>query len=135
MGGRSGRLSGAGGLNEPHYPPQSSLAVALGCKCPRCGEGKLFRGLLAVRSACDTCGLDFSKVDSGDGPAVFVIFLVGPVVVGLALWLELAFEPPLWLHVVLWFPLTLALSLALIRPLKAFLIAQQYRHKIVQGFG
>lgn len=122
-------------MAEPHYPLQSSLTVALACKCPRCGQGKLYKGLLQIAGRCPVCDLDYSAVDTGDGPAVFVIFIVGPIVVGLALWLELTYEPQLWIHAVLWLPLTLGLSFALIRPLKAFLIAQQYRHKVISGFG
>lgn len=78
---------------------------------------------------CSACGLDLKAADSGDGPAVFVIFLVGPVVVGLALWVEVVFSPPYWVHMVLWGPAILAGSLALLRPFKATLIALQYRHR------
>lgn len=115
--------------DHDYYPPVPVLRAALKCRCPRCGEGRLFRGFLDVQDSCAACGLDYSRVDSGDGPAVFVIFLVGFVVVGLALWLELAHSPPIWLHLVLWIPLILVLSLGLLRPLKAGLIALQYRHK------
>lgn len=122
-------------MTQPWYPPVPVLTQALGCRCPRCGRGKLFQGLLTLRPGCTACGLDFAKVDTGDGPAVFVIFIVGPVVVGLALWFELRFAPPLWLHALLWFPLILGGSLLLIRPLKAFLIAQHYRHNVMEGPG
>ncbi len=114
------------------YPPVSPLAAGLKGRCPRCGEGRLFRGFLDVRDACPACGLDYSKVDSGDGPAVFVIFLVGFVVVALALWLEVAYTPPIWLHMALWLPLIVILSLGLLRPFKATLIALQYRNKASQ---
>ncbi len=105
------------------------------CRCPRCGEGSLFQGFLTVRPACERCGLDLAKVDSGDGPAVFIIMIAGFVVVGLALWTEVRFEPPIWVHMLLWFPLILILSLGMLRPFKATLIALQYRHKVIQGFG
>ncbi|MEQ8347156.1 MAG: DUF983 domain-containing protein [Sneathiellaceae bacterium] len=114
------------------YPPVSPLAAGLKGRCPRCGEGRLFRGFLDIRDACPACGLDYSKVDSGDGPAVFVIFLVGFVVVALALWLEVAYTPPIWLHMALWLPLIVILSLGLLRPFKATLIALQYRNKASQ---
>lgn len=114
------------------YPPVSLLKAGLKARCPRCGEGRLFRGFLDVQTRCPVCDLDYSRVDSGDGPAVFVILLVGLVVVGLALWLELAYTPPIWLHLVLWVPLILVLSLGLLRPMKATLIALQYRHKASQ---
>jgi len=111
------------------YPPLSPFSTGLRCRCPRCGEGKLFSGLLTVRPSCSACGLDFSKIDAGDGPAVFVILILGFIVVGLALWLELKYEPPFWLHMVLWTPLILGGSIGMLRPFKAILIALQYRHK------
>jgi uncharacterized protein (DUF983 family) len=85
-----------------------------------------------VRPACPACGLDYSRVDFGDGPAVFIIMFLGFVVVGLALWVEMTYEPPVWLHLLLWTPLILVGSLALLRPFKATLIALQYRHKASQ---
>jgi uncharacterized protein (DUF983 family) len=114
-------------------PPVSPFFAGLRCRCPRCGAGPLFRGFLTVADRCTACGLDLKAADSGDGPAVFVIFLVGPVVVGLALWVELVFAPPYWIHMVLWGPGILAGSLALLRPFKATLIALQYRHRAGEG--
>ncbi len=76
------------------FPPVPVARAALGCRCPRCGEGRLFAGLLTVRPACPSCGLDFSAEDAGDGPQVFVIFFLGLVVVGLAALVELKFAPP-----------------------------------------
>lgn len=111
------------------FPPLSPYATGLRCRCPRCGVGRLFSGLLTVAGRCDHCDLDLSAQDSGDGPAVFVIFIIGPIVTGLALWLELAFSPPIWLHMMLWTPLILAGAIALLRPFKAILIALQFRHK------
>ena len=111
------------------YPPLSPYATGLRCRCPRCGIGPLFDGLLTVSARCARCDLDLSAQDSGDGPAVFVIFIVGPIVVGLALWVEVTFVPPLWLHLVLWVPAIIGGSLLLLRPFKAILIALQYRHK------
>jgi len=119
---------------EPrHFPIVSAARAALGCRCPRCGEGHLFAGLLTVRPACLSCGLDFSAEDSGDGPAVFVIFFLGLVVVGLAALVEFAFAPPIWLHMVLWTPLTLGGAILLLRPFKAGLIALQYRHDLLHS--
>lgn len=109
-------------------PAVSPYYAGLRCRCPRCGVGPLFGGLLAVADRCTACGLDLKAADSGDGPAVFVIFLVGPIVVGLAFWVEFTFAPPYWVHMVLWGPAILAGSLALLRPFKATLIALQYRH-------
>lgn len=104
----------------------SALSAALGARCPRCGVGALFAGVLEVRPACDHCGLDLRAHDAGDGPAVFAIFLVGAVMVGAALWLETRVAPPLWLHAVIWTPTTLALSILVMRPIKAFLVAQAF---------
>lgn len=84
--------------------------------------------------ACSACGLDLAAQDSGDGPAVFVILVLGALVVGLALAVELIFAPPLWLHMVLWPPVILVGAVALLRPFKATLIAFQYRHKVA-GLG
>ena len=111
------------------HPEVSPFRAGLRCRCPRCATGPLFSGFLAVADRCTACGLDLQAADSGDGPAVFVIFLVGPVVVGLALWVEVVFAPPYWVHMVLWGPAILAGSLALLRPFKATLIALQYRHR------
>ena len=116
------------------YPPVSILKAGFLSRCPRCGCGRLFAGYLRVAEQCDSCALELGEHDSGDGPAVFVMFIVGAVVVALALWLELAHEPPYWLHVVLWAPSIIIGSLILLRPAKAILIALQYRHKAA-GFG
>jgi uncharacterized protein (DUF983 family) len=116
-------------LAEDWYPPVSPLAAGLGCKCPRCGRGRLFAGFLTVAAKCEACGLDLEKQDSGDGPAVFVILILGFIVVGLALWVELRYEPPFWVHAVLWGPFTLIGALLMLRPFKATLIAFQYRHR------
>lgn len=92
----------------------------------------MFKGFLDVRDRCPACGFDLGRADSGDGPAVFVIFVVGFIVVALALWTEVRFSPPYWLHVVLWLPLTVALTFGLLRPFKATLIALQFKHKATQ---
>jgi len=113
------------------FPAVSPLRAALGCRCPRCGEGKLFAGLLNVRRACEVCGLDLSAQDAGDGPAVFVILFLGLIVVGLAALVEIRFSPPMWVHLVLWTPLILGGAVAMLRPLKAGLIALQYRHHLL----
>jgi uncharacterized protein (DUF983 family) len=115
------------------YPPLPATATGMRGRCPRCGEGRLFSGLLTVQPRCQACGLDFAFVDSGDGPAVFVIMIVGFIVVGLALFVEFTFAPPYWVHALLWIPLVLILSIGLLRPLKGLLIAQQYRHRAEEG--
>ena len=112
-----------------HFPAVPPLRAALGCRCPRCGKGRLFSGLLSVRQACEVCGLDLSAQDAGDGPAVFAILLLGMLVVGLAALVEINFSPPIWVHLLLWAPLILIGAVAMLRPLKAGLIALQYRHR------
>lgn len=115
------------------YPTLSPFKAGITCRCPRCGKGRVFSGFLDVAPVCNHCGLDLAKVDTGDGPAVFIIMLVGFLVVGLALWVEVKFEPPYWVHFVLWVPTILIACFGLLRPFKATLIALQYRHKAHEG--
>jgi len=91
----------------------------------------LFTGLLTVRPSCPACGLDLSAEDAGDGPAVFVIFFLGLIVVGLAAIVEIKLSPPLWVHLVLWTPVILGGAILMLRPLKAGLIALQFRHNLL----
>jgi uncharacterized protein (DUF983 family) len=112
-------------------PAVSPIRAALGCRCPRCGRGRLFSGLLNVRGACEVCGLDLSAQDAGDGPAVFVILFLGLIVVGLAALVEIKFSPPIWIHLVLWTPFIIGGATLMLRPLKAGLIALQYRHHLL----
>lgn len=118
----------------PYSPaPVSPLSAGLRCRCPRCGRGRLFDGYLTTAPACEACGLDYKFIDAGDGPAVFVILIVGFLVVGAALVVEVKVRPPIWVHMSLWLPLILILSLGLLRPLKATLIALQYANKAREG--
>ncbi len=105
------------------------ILTGVRCRCPVCAEGPLFDGFLKVIDRCESCGADLSRADSGDGPAVFVMFIVGFIVVPLALALEVAVRPPVWLHMLLWLPLATILTLLLLRPFKAVLIALQFHHK------
>jgi len=113
--------------------PPPPISTGLRGRCPRCGRGRLFKGFLSLKPRCEVCGLEYAFADSGDGPAFFVMSIVGLVVVALAMWVEFAYEPPMWVHMALWLPLTVALSLALVRPLKGAMIALQYRHKAEEG--
>jgi len=119
--------------DEAHYPPVDPVSVGLRGRCPRCGEGALFDGLLTVKPECSACGLDYSFADAGDGPAVFVIMIIGFIVVGLALWLEVNYSPALWVHLLMWIPLSTVLTLGLLRALKGLMIALQYRNKAAEG--
>src|SRR4051812_5620986 len=113
------------------HPP--ALSTGLRGLCPRCGRGRLFNGFLTVRPKCEVCGLDFAFADSGDGPAFFVMSVVGILVCALALFVEFTYEPPIWLHLVLWSSLTIVLSLVLVRPAKGLMIALQYFHRAEEG--
>ena len=105
-------MSDTGGRPERAADPVK--AGVLG-RCPRCGEGKLFAGFLTVAPRCANCDLDYSFIDSGDGPAVFVILIVGFIVVGMALWVEVAYDPPLWVHAAVTLPLLILACVPIIR--------------------
>jgi uncharacterized protein (DUF983 family) len=124
---------GASLADEPPEESQerhaSLMKAALACRCPRCGQGPLFQGLLEVRDSCEACGLDLRQHDSGDGPAVFVVFVLGIIVVGLAFWVDVRFSPPLWVHAILWPLVTVPLAIVLMRPTKAALVALQYHNR------
>ncbi|TXN84591.1 DUF983 domain-containing protein [Methylobacterium sp. WL8] len=115
------------------YTPQAPISTGLRGRCPRCGEGHLFKGFLTVAPSCEACGLDYGMFDSGDGPAFFVMSIVGIFVVGLALWMEITYQPPMWVHGLVAGSLSVGLSLLLVRPLKGMLLALQYANKAEQG--
>jgi uncharacterized protein (DUF983 family) len=112
-----------------------ALRSALTCRCPRCGQGPLFTGPLTLTLAprCTRCDLDYAFMDSGDGPAVFAILILGFLVLGGALLVEFKLGPPVWVHVLLWGPVTFALAFLLLRLLKATLIALQFRNAAGEG--
>lgn len=111
------------------YPPVSPITAGLRCRCPRCGEGRLFTGYLTVVDKCERCGLRLADNDSGDGPAVFLIFIVGFLAVALAIWMEVRWEPAIWVHALVSGGFVIGLSLVLLRPAKAYVLALQYRHR------
>jgi uncharacterized protein (DUF983 family) len=111
----------------------SPLAAGVACTCPRCGKGKLFVNVLNLRDNCDVCGLDYKFIDTGDGPAVFAIFILGFLCVGGALIAEFVFGVPWWMHVLLWGILTPLIAVFLLRFLKATLIALQFNNKAEEG--
>ncbi|MBY8918171.1 DUF983 domain-containing protein [Nitratireductor sp. L1-7-SE] len=120
-------------VDQAIWPPVDPVRAGLGGRCPRCGEGRLFSGFLTVGHRCHNCGLDYGFADAGDGPAVFVILIIGFLVVGLALWMEVSLGPALWVHFLIWIPLALVLCLTALRLMKGLLIALQYRNKAEQG--
>jgi uncharacterized protein (DUF983 family) len=113
--------------------PPSPYVAGLSCRCPRCGKGKLFQGFLTLRPKCETCCLDYSFADAGDGPAVLIILIAGAVVVAAALIVEVLYQPPYWLHALLWGPLILVATLLPLRLMKSLLIALQFHHKAAEG--
>jgi len=111
----------------------TAAAVALRGLCPRCAARTLYRGLAGFTPKCRACGLDFAEFNVGDGPAAFLILIIGGLVTGLAIALDLVVEPPWWLHVALWAPLTAALVIGSLRLAKGLLLALEYRHRAREG--
>lgn len=109
----------------------SPFRAGLAGRCPRCGRGALFAGrwTLDLLPTCTDCGLSYKFIDTGDGPAVFVIMIMGFLMLGGALALEFTLHPPIWLHGLVWVPVTLFLAFGLLRPLKATLTALQYKNR------
>jgi len=120
-------------MNDQVSSPPPPIIRGLRGRCPRCGEGRLFQGFLKLRSCCERCGLDFNFADGGDGPAVFVILLGGAIVVCAALITEVVYQPPYWVHAMLWLPLILLVTLSPLRPIKGLMIALQYHHRAQEG--
>ncbi|KQM18315.1 DUF983 domain-containing protein [Novosphingobium sp. Leaf2] len=108
--------------------PGTASAALLGC-CPRCGERTLFSSLVTFSQRCRACDLDFERFNVGDGPAAFLTLIIGTLVAVMAIWLHLSLAPPWWVHVILWVPLSLGLTLAGLRVTKAWLLGIEYRRK------
>ena len=115
------------------WPPVDPVPAGLRGRCPRCGEGRLFSGFLTVGKNCENCGLDYSYADAGDGPAVFAILIIGFIMVGLALWTEVNLNPPLWVHFIVWLPLTVVLALTALRLIKGVLLTLQFARQAAEG--
>ena len=120
-------------MRHANDAPPSPYVTGVTGRCPRCGGGKLFDGFLELAPRCEACGLDYGFADAGDGPAVIVTLLAGFIVVGAALVVEVKYEPPMWLHLTIFLPLTLVVCLGLLRPLKGILVSLQYRNKAGLG--
>jgi uncharacterized protein (DUF983 family) len=111
----------------------SPALSALQGLCPRCGAKSLYQGLASFAPRCRACGLDYSGFNVGDGPAPFLIFIVGGLVVLLAIIVELKFSPPFWVHILLWLPLTVVLVIGLLRFAKGLLLILEYRNRAREG--
>ena len=110
---------------QTDHPVRSAMSG----HCPRCGKGKLFAGYLTLAKKCDHCDLDYGFADSADGPAVLVILVAGFLVVLMAVLVEVKYQPPYWVHAVLWLPLGILIPLAMLRPLKGAAVGMQYKHR------
>ena len=118
----------------PSLPAQPSVVqAALGGLCPRCGKPTLFAGLIRFADRCPACGLDFSRFNVGDGPAAFLTLILGTLVVIGAITLELTLHPPLWLHMLIWIPVTLAGVIWSLRLAKGALMSAEFRNAAREG--
>ena len=113
-------------------PPVPLWQAALRCRCPCCHKGRLYAGVLRLRPSCDVCGLGFADFDTGDGAASAVILVLGAVVMIGVFSVEFHFNPPAWVHAVLWPTVTIPAAILMMRPLKAALVTQQYRHRATE---
>ncbi len=109
------------------------IRAGLFCRCPNCGRGKLFAGFLKVADRCEACGFDFTRLNTGDGAAIFIMQIAGGIVVFGALFVMIAFNPPIWLLLLVTLPLVAALSVGLMRPGKGVMIGLQMRNKAGQS--
>lgn len=122
-------------MSDKDVPPAAAggaaflIKAALLGRCPRCGKGRLFSGLLTLRPVCGTCGLDLAAHDMGDGPAVAGIFIVGAAAVIAALVVDMKYQPPLWVHAVTWPALVIGLAVFVMRTAKAALLALNWKHR------
>ena len=116
-----------------YFPPLSPYSTGLSGKCPRCGQGDLFNGYLGLHTECGICNLDYAKADAGDGPAVFVIFIVGFFAVVLAIIARYAWYAPIWAAFLISSAAAIIMTLGLLRPLKGIMIALQFQHKAQEG--
>lgn len=114
-------------------PTDNPMKTGILGLCPRCQKGHLFEGFLKLAPSCDVCGLDFSFADPADGPAFFAMTIVAVPALGFALWLQITYEPPIWVHLLTTLPLTLGACMLLLRPLKGWLVCSQYFHKAQEG--
>lgn len=121
-------------MDAPAPSPTAGLVEAsvLG-RCPRCGERTLFASVLRFADRCRACGLDYGQFNVGDGPAAFLILIVGAVITTFAVLLELKVHPPFWVHILLWLPITALMVVILLRWSKAALLILEYRNRAREG--
>lgn len=119
--------------SDAEWAPLSPYSTGIRGRCPRCGQGHIFDGFLALRPSCEVCDLDYSFADPADGPAFFVICFACVPSVALAVWIEVVFQPAFWVHLLTSLPFMLLTCIPPLRPLKGWLVASQYFYKAEQG--
>ena len=119
-------------ISEPKGQPSITRA-ALFALCPRCASKGLFSGMTQFAEKCSSCGLNYTKFNVGDGPAAFLTLIIGALVATLAILVELKFEPPFWVHAVLWIPVTSGAVIWGLRAAKAWLLGAEFRRSAGQG--
>jgi uncharacterized protein (DUF983 family) len=119
-------------MEEPPQPGSPIRAALLGL-CPRCGARSLFAGIARFAPRCRACQLDFGAFNVGDGPAAFLTLIVGALVTGLAIAVELSMEPPFWVHILLWVPITSVAVAGSLRAAKGALLVSEYRNSAREG--
>lgn len=117
------------GTKHPERTIKETIGLGFAGRCPRCGQGRIFKGRLEIVDACPVCGLVLSEHDAGDGAVVPALLILGTVLVALAVWVEFKYEPAIWVHVVLWGPIGTLLTLWLLPRLKGIGVALQHKHR------
>jgi uncharacterized protein (DUF983 family) len=117
------------GTESAYEDGKAGLALLRGLhgRCPACGKGRLFRAFVKVADSCNVCGESFHHHRADDFPAYLTIVLVGHVVVPLTMYLEIAYAPSYWVHVAIWLPTVLVLSLGTLQPIKGLVVALQWQ--------
>ncbi|WP_349366383.1 MAG: DUF983 domain-containing protein [Nitratireductor rhodophyticola] len=119
--------------NAQYTPTDNPMLTGTLGRCPQCQQGHIFKGYLQLAERCEVCGLDYSFADPADGPAFFAMTIAAVPALAFGVWFQMAFELPLWVHVFTTVPLTILSCMALLRPLKGWLVCSQYFHKAEEG--
>lgn len=118
---------------DGYHPTDNPMKTGIHGRCPRCQQGHLFSGYLTLAPSCEVCGLDYSFADPADGPAFFAMSIAAVPALAFAVWLQMTFDTPVWVHLFTTLPVTLLACLALLRPLKGWLVCSQFFHKAEEG--
>lgn len=120
-------------IANANFPRLNPVSVGIRGRCPRCGRGHIFSGLLKLKPRCEVCGLDLSFADPADGPAFFSSLAMSGPVLGFIMWLDAMYSPPVYVHLLVDVPLLLLACVLPLRPLKGWLVASQYYNKAEVG--